>query len=354
MSATAPDALGFVTGALESSGALCEADDDGRRATALLPEALAARLSLPEACTLALDADDRAAIPCGLGSPLLEKLIAEARAVVPVESRRLEVDPPRLSHVRSLGERFALRNGVSEIGQITLGSARYAVAFVTVAVEADDRREALSRITTAADGGEPDAEVVARLDPSWPDPDARPTLDQAPEPGAARWIALRAAQVARAVAAPFLDEIARRHGRDHERIATYFAALIAEAHAPRRKVEAKAVEAKVLHLVAERDKKLRGLAERYATRVTASIAAVSTAELPAAFVAVKLRRRKESREITLRVPAGAHAVDRIACEGCGAPTARPAACDDRLHLLCEVCAPSAQGRVTCPACARRR
>ncbi len=138
MSATAPDALGFVIGALESSGALCEADDDGRRATALLPEALAARLSLPEACSLALDADDRAAIPCGLGSPLLEKLIAEARAVVPVESRRLEVDPPRLSHVRSLAERFALS-----------GSAIRTAALYALARAAS--RTGDSRVLTRAD-----------------------------------------------------------------------------------------------------------------------------------------------------------------------------------------------------------
>jgi len=148
--------------------------------------------------------------------------------------------------------------------------------------------------------------------------------------------------------------VARRLARDHERIAAYFAALVAEARAPRRKVDPKAVEAKVMHLVAERDKKLRDLGERYALRVRASLAAVAWAELPAALVAVKLRRRKEAREITRRVPAFAQAVDRLACEGCGAPTGKPAACDDRLHLLCEACAPSAQGRIACPACARRR
>jgi hypothetical protein len=44
----------------------------------------------------------------------------------------------------------------------------------------------------------------------------------------------------------------------------------------------------------------------------------------------------------------------LACSGCDAATARPLACDDRLHLLCEVCAPSAQGRPLCPACGTGR
>lgn len=52
-------------------------------------------------------------------------------------------------------------------------------------------------------------------------------------------------------------------------------------------------------------------------------------------------------------PAVAGAVDRLACEGCGQPTGRPAACDREMHLLCEGCAPQAQGRIACRACGRR-
>jgi hypothetical protein len=268
-------------------------------------------------------------------------------------SLRLEVEPPRPAHVRALCERFVLRNGVVDVGQVTMDTARYVVAYVAYTVEADDRREGLVRVVTSPDGGEPDAAVQARLDLGWLDAAAAPLGAGGERGDAGRWIATRARQAVHAAAEPMFADVARRQARDHERIAAYFAALVAEARAPRRKTEPKAVEAKVAHLIAERDKKLRDLGERFAVRVRASLAAAAWVELPAMLVTVKLRRRKEAREISLRVPSGAQSVDRLACEGCGASTAKPAACDDRLHLLCEACAPSAQGRLSCPACARR-
>jgi hypothetical protein len=64
-----------------------------------------------------------------------------------------------------------------------------------------------------------------------------------------------------------------------------------------------------------------------------------------------LRRRKGARDITARLPAGASRPDALACDGCPDVTTRPVLCDDRLHILCERCAPSAQGRPRCPTCA---
>lgn len=353
MSAAVPDPLGFVVSALEAEGALCERSGDGGRAAAILPHEVAARLSLPDDVTLAERDAASGEEPCGLGSPLLEKLVAEARGRCPSASLRLDVAPPRPAHVRAVAERFVLRNGLAEVGQISVGTARYASVYVAFAVEADDRREGLVRLVTDAGGAEPDAAVQAVLDPVSPDAALVPA-DPAPAGGFARWAASRAAVLLRSATAPLLADVARRHARDHERIATYFAALVAEARAPRRRVEAQAVEAKVAHLVAERDKKLRDLGARFAVKVGASLAAVTWAEVPAGLAAVKLRRRKESRDIVLQVPAGAHAADRLGCEGCGGATAKPAACDERLHLLCEACAPSAQGRIACPACGRAR
>jgi hypothetical protein len=356
MSAALPDALGFVVEALEAEGSLCEPDPAAERATAILPPEVARRLEVPEECRLAVrPGDDPGEIACGLGSALLEKLVAEARGLCPALSLRLDVAPPRPTHVRALADRFLLRNGVVEVGELTAAPARYVVAYLAYAIEADDRREGLLRVVASLDGGEPDEAVQGHLDLTWPDG----ALGPAPAPegltsDAARWIAARGGWALRAAALPRVAEVTRRHARDHERIANYFAALLAEARAPRRRTEKEAVEAKVSHLVAERDRKLLDLRARFAVSVRASPAALAWIEVPATEVAVTLRRRKGARDITLRVPAGASSVDRIACEGCGAPTSRPAACDERLHLLCEACAPSAQGRLACPVCAKKR
>ncbi len=350
-----PAPLDFVLTALEAEGALCERSEQEDDAIAVLPPSLAQRLDVPEECRLALYPEHKGEVSVGLGSPLLEKLVAEARGLAPAASVRLELEPPRLGHVKSVAARFVLRNGLAEVLSVSIGSAVYAVATVAYVIEADDRREGLARlIVHATDGGEPDAATSGHLDLVWPEAVVRPSPTPLSAPGAAPWIALRAERVVREAAAPVLADVRRRHARDHARITSYFADLIAEARAPRRRADAKVVEAKAAHLLADRDAKLRDLGGRFAVKITCSPVAAVVAEVPAALVSVRLRRRKEAREIVLRVPAGATSVDRICCEGCGGTTGKPAACDERMHLLCEGCAPAAQGRIACPACGRRR
>lgn len=350
-----PSPLDFVLDALEAEDALCERGEREGEAMAVLPPALAGRLDVAEECRLALYPEHKGEVGVGLGSPLLEKLVAEARTRAPMASVRLDLDPPRLGHVKSVAERFVLRNGLAEVLSVSIGTAVYAVASVAYVIEADDRREGLTRlIVHATDGGEPDAATGGHLDLTWPEAVVRPSPTPLSAPGAAPWIALRAERVVREAASPVLADVRRRHARDHARITSYFADLAAEARAPRRRADAKVVEAKVAHLLADRDAKLRDLGGRFAVRITCSPAAAVVAEVPAALVSVRLRRRKEAREVVLRVPAGAQSVDRICCEGCGGTTGKPAACDERMHLLCEGCAPAAQGRIACPACGRKR
>lgn len=352
--------LDFVVHALEAEGALVERGEgqesgDGR-ALAVLPPPAAARLGLPEECRLALSPASAGEVGCGLGAPLLERLVAEARARAPVTAVRLDVDPPRPAHARALAERFALRNGLADVLQISPGTAVYAAASVAYVVEADDRREGLVRVVTAPDGGEPDEALAEMLDLAWPAAVIVPGPQGAALDRAARvepWIAARAVAAVAEATRPLCADVARRHERDHERIAAYFADLAAEARAPRRRADAAAVAAKVAHLAAERDAKLRDLAARFAVRISCALAALVVAEVPSALISMRLRRRKASREIALWAPAVAGAVDRLACEGCGRPTGRPAACDREMHLLCEGCAPQAQGRIACRACGRR-
>jgi hypothetical protein len=77
------DPLGFAADELAARGALVERDGD--RALAVLPGPLARQLAVPEAITLAaVPGNDQ--VPCGLGAPLLDRLIADVRASVPVAS----------------------------------------------------------------------------------------------------------------------------------------------------------------------------------------------------------------------------------------------------------------------------
>jgi hypothetical protein len=76
--------------------------------------------------------------------------------------------------------------------------------------------------------------------------------------------------------------------------------------------------------------------------------------VPAVLTELVVKRRKSERTITARLAANAPSLDVWSCESCAGPCARPALCDERLHLVCEACAPNAQGRWECPACAKSR
>jgi hypothetical protein len=148
--------------------------------------------------------------------------------------------------------------------------------------------------------------------------------------------------------------VARTRGRcarEHHRVADYYRQLIQDAQRPRRKVDPATLQARVEHLRAERDGRLADLAHRNGMRLSLRPAALLHVQVRAVTVSLRLKRRKGEREQRLTLWPGARAFDQLPCAGCerwigGAPLL----CDDQLHALCEVCAPSDIGRPDCPAC----
>jgi hypothetical protein len=355
--------LEFSLDDLAQRGGLVDPDER----LALLPRAVAEDLGLPEEVRLTEDlppggaaspADAR--ISCALGSPLLQRQVSDARAlslITYVKPRSEPVPLPRPTHARALGERFVIRNGLCAVLESFPGESTYVSAQIAYSATADDRHEGLFQVVVQApDGAEPDEEVARLLDPALSSHRLEPLPDSEPPPdmvAAQSFIVRRAVRSLPALLQPVQKSAERRYRRDHTRIADYFSELIQEARAPRRRLDPAAVAAKVAHLVAERDAKLSDLPARFALRVQIGVVALVCARLPVVRLTLQVQRRKLTRELYVRLPAGAHALDRLACDGCPGTTARPALCDDRLHVLCEVCLPNAQGRPRCPACLRR-
>jgi hypothetical protein len=341
------DPLAFAADALALRGALVE------NGLVLAPEDLARELHVPAEFRLGVG---DGAVACGLGAPLLDALVSAARTQKLAAAVTLDLPSPKASHATSLASRFVVRNAVADVGSALAGEAWYAAAHVAFVAEADDRHEGLVYVVAnACDGAVPDPALGGLVD----------SLSQRElfgvERGGAREVAGAAghglAQVVRlaskAVAvrvAEIARSVERRHRRDHARIVEYFGSMIAETRTPRRRQDPAATASKVTHLVAERDAKLRELDTRYVLRTTLSPAALLLVRVPAVTVTLRIRRRKAERELSLRLPAGAPALDALACEACGLPTSRPAVCDERVHVLCETCAPSAQGRPDCAVC----
>ncbi|HEX3476861.1 MAG TPA: zinc finger, RING-type domain-containing protein [Kofleriaceae bacterium] len=344
------DPLGFVIDQLGVRGALVERGDHG--ALAVLPPPLARDLDLAETVALADAAGDHA-IGCGLGSPLLDRLVAAARATVPVASISSLAEPPRTVAAERLADRVVVRNGVADVLGAAHASATYLAGVFTWSAEADDRYQGMAFIAAnAATSAEPDPGCMAMIEALIAGTDTR-VAEQRTARGATGGAAALARRAALAIG-PRLEEVgaavARRRDRERARIDEYFASLIAEAKRPRRQVARGAIEARVAALHAEHTAKLRDLTARYTLRVRLDPIALVAVAMRVAEVRIRLRRRKGEREIALHVPPGARTPDALACVACPGTTRAPLLCDDALHILCETCAPDAGGRPRCPAC----
>ena len=344
-----PDPVTFVASALAARGALVEREAD--EALAIIPPELARALDIPEEARLSSQAGASGRIECGLGAPLLEKLVADACAAVPIVSVELGDPPQRPERAIAAAGRFAVRNGVHEVVGTAPGTATYVLAAISYVAEADDRYQGLFEVMfDAATGSEPDAALADRLDLRRADPLRAAVPVDVSRERAADILLARAEHYLRTRMAGITGGVARRRDREHTRIAEYFEAMMTESSAPRRAVAPDAIAAKLERLRAERDAKLADLASRYAVRISFSAAAVVFARVPVTRVELRLRRRKQARALTLQLPVAASAADLLACEACPDLTSHPLLCDDALHVLCERCAPSAIGRPRCRAC----
>lgn len=346
------DPIGFVTDELTARGALLEREGD--RVLAILPPDLARQLDLQETIALTL-APDAGGVGCGLGSPLLDRLIGDVRAVVPAAAVTWSAEPPRLAVAERFAARVIVRNGVADVLGVAHASATYLAGVFAWSAEADDRYEGMALVVAhAATSSEPDATATAAIVQVLSGSDLDATEQPSTSAAAARASCGAIGRRAALAIGPRLEEVgaavARRRDRERGRIDGYFASLLAEAKQPRRQVARSAIEARTAALRAEHDAKRRDLSARYTLRVKLEPIALATIAMRVAEIRIRLRRRKGERELLLHVPPGARAPDALACTSCASTTRAPVLCDDALHILCETCAPDAGGRPRCPAC----
>jgi hypothetical protein len=357
MNAVLPDPLEYSADALLAAGALVDRDADGW--IAVLPCDLARELEIGETCRLVSRAPKQPRadlLVCGMGAPALERLATRLEGTIAATAARLDAEPPRPSLARALAERFVVRNAPTDASEVSPSLATYLVSWLAWSAEADDRYDGVVQTSVCLDDlGAPDPGLLELLDPLG-DPSRFHRAPIAVDPPALRrGLALAAARAERGFLTPLAEVrslVARRLHRDHERIAEYFEQLARDARAPRRKIEPAAIEAKLAHLRAERDAKLRALGERYRLRVALAPIALLEIAVPTLRIRLRVRRRKLAGELRLRLAPGANALDELACSACPGTTAHPVVCDDRLHVLCEACVPDARGRPSCAACRR--
>ncbi len=344
--------LEFAARLLSRRGALVDAS--GEALEAVLPRELASQLDLAEHVLLS-DSPSPQGHAVGFGSSLLERLLALAAGGVPFVTARAALAPARSSLARAAAQALVFRNGVFEVGEPTAMPALRAVAHAAFILHGDERREGLcSGAISLRSGGalEGFEDAVAG------------TLEQAklelPAPeqvlsGARACLGVCANRAVQ-VSAGFRESMQRRFERDRERLEGYFADLLAELEnrVARGRTGGADIGEKRQVIERERAAKLEALSARYVMKLEVRPVALLVVEAPVHRMALRLRRRKAAREVEVEYDGATRRLVPPACDGCGSPAERPAACDDALHLLCESCAPRSEGRLACPACRARR
>lgn len=342
--------LAFAEQCLGLEGALVERQ--GTALEAVLPPPLALALGLPEHAVLTEELRPDAQ-HLGYGTHLLERLLHLATARLPVAGAKAVAPPIRATQATDAAQGFVLRNGVSSVGAVRPLAARRLWVNAVWKARTDEDREGVASAVVSLGTGTPVAgfEEAVTLEPSRGGGRVAPSEGRRALTAALR----RCGELGEAHTGVFREASARRLARDQARMEGYFAELLAELgrRGARGKAEDAAVRDKRQAIERERAAKLEALVARSTFRLEARPISVALVEAAAYAVPVTLRRRKESREVTLEYDCATRSLVPFACEACSRPAPRPAVCDGALHLLCETCAPSAQGRLDCSVCLGR-
>src|SRR5262245_22491475 len=112
MDTTPLDPFAFAVAELTARGALVDRDAEG--AIAILPRTVAEQLAVPEMISLGAAASS-GRIACGLGAPLLDRLIADVRATTPIAAVSWHAEPPKLAAAERMAGVVNVRNGVVDL-----------------------------------------------------------------------------------------------------------------------------------------------------------------------------------------------------------------------------------------------
>ncbi len=329
---------------VESSGGVIEA---------ILPKSLSERMKLPEHVLLS-ESEASGALCIGYGTEILDRFIAATTSRMPIVWTKLEgvSCSPEVALKRAAA--WTLRNGVFSVGTSRACTGRRLWLHAAYTLRADERREGLVSAAVCLKSGVWvegfEEAAVGKLEPVPPSASSRE------EAAKAVHAALGVCELlARHQGTSFMDSMERRLERDRERLLGYFADLDREMkkRASRGRLSPADVEAKRQALSADRESKLAALASRYAFKVDAHPVGAAVVEAPVVLIELRLRRRKAEKSIEVEYDGATRRIIPVACDGCGGDAQRPAACDDAMHLLCEICAPRSEGRIHCIVCLGR-
>ena len=344
MSAAHPVAEYFARFVNAAGGAASIEED---RIEAILPPALAAALGREE--TLSSPLESAALAGLHYGSDLVEKSAAAlatggrfAEVALAPSSRKVEF--------RGVVERsFEFVNAVAVHRHDEPGSAAHLFVPFAFSANADERREGLLEIGVDVETGLESPHRLEGLLRGEQGGNVPPAPGALAMRSAFEVAQVRAARRATEEISGFRVAVERRLRRDAKRLEEYYGRLVQAARAAARRCRTAANRearlAKIPAILAERDRKVADLAARYTIDLRLRPLVAVRVHVPGRRIRCELRRRQETRDLTLFFDLVAGALRPVPCHGCDRGATSLWFCG-AFHGLCPRC------RRTCPACSK--
>ena len=328
-----PALAAFVSHFLEANGAVVEATAEGLEA--LLPERLAKRWSIPEMVQVACVAPGQGAsfspatLVAAYGSPVLEQMIGEATAVVPVVQYRARFDYLKSAGFeRLLREQFNFNGASVTVENHATIQADYLELTFALRAQSDEQKQGLVKIAlnldtdadvTGIDFFQPGMDIVCATtgkDFPWDGPRAERIL---------AWAEKRVQTAVAEALQPFEARMNRRLRRDAASLVEYYAALEAEMNASLQRpglseaLKKERLE-KIALLPAEMARKQDDLFKKYSIRAELRLCAGLLMRTPAVKLLTHIRVGKSATTHSLVYNPFSRLVEPLVCPGCGAST----------------------------------
>jgi len=357
----AEDLAAFTTQVLEHWGALVEAK--GNAIEALLPEAVATRLQVPEEVRFRFaaangtgteEATDAQLVT--YGSPVLEKIVAGLAAhgsvaVVALQGLYLKQVTPG----PDIEQMFPPLNARGKCVKVEPTMVPYGIFNFRYTAVSDEKTEGIVAVAVNARSLAEVAPVAHRWrEAEWQERSVHEVLSTIshPLPQLYRRAKSVAQRQIRRVLQDFHQSRERRLERDRQRLEAYYLGIAQEIRGRLQKkglggTEAEREEGKARAAERELLLKVHELQDKYAVRVQVATISVLWVLLPVLHATMAYQRRQAVREVPVFWNPLLKEWEAVACEGCRENTFAVSLCDDKQHLSCAVCSQP------CPTCGRR-
>jgi hypothetical protein len=314
----------FVQRFFASQGA--DLEKQGSRLDVLAPSELAARLGIPDFCSVSLGTETTDGIAVHYGSQLLEKMADVACERIPLTIVRLG-----FHYIKSQGfdrliqELFTIPEAVLQVQSTAAVQAEYLLLTCRYLAQSDEQKEGLLPLAFNLETGAPVDIYEVGLDVAekeFVNADAGGMFSEQKLRQVLQWVQRRAPVILEAQSQSFRDSMNRRFRRDVVNLEEYYAELKQEmlAKAARPGISEQLIQErkdKIALIPEELQKKKDDLFKKYSIKIKLQLSAALLIRTPAVKIACRATVGRRQKNLAFLYNPIDKSIDPLVCCSCG-------------------------------------